>query len=150
MSDEYKCLRCGYVSDLKLNLIRHLKRKHTCSPNLSDVTCDELLTAFVVDKPYSCKNNCGKSFQTTAYLSQHMNKCNAVNIPRNDVKRMINEIKSLKEMILKKEQSTIPIIMPESCQTKDKVECEPAYITESTDNQTMTALSYYLPQHLNM
>lgn len=112
MSDVYKCLRCGYVSDLKLNLIRHLKRKNTCSPNLSDTTCDELLTAFVVNKPYSCKNNCGKSFQTTAYLSQHMKKCNAVNIPRNDgincevIERILNEIKSLKEMILKKEHTT--------------------------------------------
>ena len=44
----YECLRCGYSSNLKTNIIRHLKRKRICKATLLDVDrsilLDELTT----------------------------------------------------------------------------------------------------------
>ena len=38
----FTCFRCGYKSDLKKNLERHLNRKKTCFPRLEDITINEV------------------------------------------------------------------------------------------------------------
>lgn len=39
---QYKCIRCGYTTQLKPRLIKHLNRKFICKPLLSDITPQEL------------------------------------------------------------------------------------------------------------
>ena len=39
----FECLRCGYSSNLKTNIVRHLKRKRPCKVTLLDVECSVLL-----------------------------------------------------------------------------------------------------------
>lgn len=39
----YECLRCGYVSNLKTNMLRHLKRKRPCNAIYLDVDRCELI-----------------------------------------------------------------------------------------------------------
>ena len=39
----FECLRCGYSSKRKLNLINHLKRKYPCNPEVLDIERSYLL-----------------------------------------------------------------------------------------------------------
>mgnify|MGYP004344623243 CR=1 FL=1 len=39
----YKCVRCGYSTNLKPRLIKHLNRKFICKPLLKNILPNELL-----------------------------------------------------------------------------------------------------------
>ena len=39
---EYKCNRCGYITNLKGNIKHHLNRKNICPPLLEDISIDEM------------------------------------------------------------------------------------------------------------
>ena len=39
---KYKCLRCGYKTDYRSHIKRHLKRKRICLPKLEDIDVIEL------------------------------------------------------------------------------------------------------------
>ena len=34
---KYKCLRCGYETDKKNNMIRHINRQKLCPPKISNI-----------------------------------------------------------------------------------------------------------------
>ena len=57
------CERCGKKIKRKTNFIRHLQRKYTCKPILSDVTTKELLLKHTkkIVKKFECEF-CNKKF----------------------------------------------------------------------------------------
>ncbi len=81
---EFSCSKCNYSSDVRENVVRHIKRKNKCGENPSitrlqlDIKCD----------------HCGKLFTFKSNLQRHLKTCK--------VKKNIleEEVKSLKEKLL--------------------------------------------------
>lgn len=75
--ENYSCNRCGYISNIKGNLVRHLK-SNTCKPFIKDVECSvqlRLLTQrHLNEKTYECKF-CKKEFNNTGNKSVHQKRC---------------------------------------------------------------------------
>lgn len=46
MSKEFKCPRCGYETDIKANLVAHLKSKKLCPVTFSNVTRESILEEY--------------------------------------------------------------------------------------------------------
>ena len=91
------CERCGYESEHKQNLIRHLKNKSPCKPLLSNKSTlsliEELTKKEYNDITYDCEH-CSKKFNNRSSMYRHMKNCKSkVDI----VKNMETEIKALKE-----------------------------------------------------
>lgn len=57
---EYKCQRCGYITDKKSSFKNHFLRKKICEPNIQDLTIDQLL---IMNKIYIDPNS-GKNIET--------------------------------------------------------------------------------------
>lgn len=78
MDDQvFNCERCGYSTNIKCNLIEHLKRKKECDPVVSNVARDVLLARL---KPppktgvHKC-TNCDKAFNHASSMYRHRRSC---------------------------------------------------------------------------
>ena len=105
----YNCSRCGYESDKKSHLKRHLQRKRACLPKLEDIEIDEIykenfgndLTNFYKNKTTfltkDLKDNqcsfCGKTFYDKSTTRRHM-KNNCKENPSIKYKESQNNIES--------------------------------------------------------
>ena len=90
------CERCGYDSEHKQNLIRHLRNKSPCKPLISNKSrqalIDELTKKEYNDITYGCEH-CSKKFNNRSSMYRHMKNCKSkVDI----VKNLETEIKALK------------------------------------------------------
>ncbi len=75
----FVCDRCGKKIKRKTNFIRHLQRKYTCKPIISNVTTKELLLKYTkqIDKKFTCEF-CDKKFTRKNNLKYHQkNNCKA-------------------------------------------------------------------------
>jgi len=92
----YKCKRCGFTSDQKNGLRRHLNKKMTCKPLLMDINIDTLKydleeksgilnpcesklnpkqsNQFNSKSKYIC-SYCNKSYSTSSNMCKHMKNC---------------------------------------------------------------------------
>jgi hypothetical protein len=73
------CCRCGYQTDVKGNLVLHLKRKNICQGILSEKSQAELLEEIIMekilnDKTYDCEY-CGKKFNHSSAKCRHKKTC---------------------------------------------------------------------------
>jgi len=92
---KYICRRCGYESNVKANLIKHLQRKVACQHILEDIEPSKLieeLNPSKSDKPHKC-NKCGKSFAFSNSMYRHQKRC------QHDNQKNSSEINELREKI---------------------------------------------------
>ena len=70
----HECIRCGYNSELKNNIKRHLCRKIKCNPVLLDLSTEECLKKLYERNFYKCIC-CNKEFDRQSRLDNHKTKC---------------------------------------------------------------------------
>jgi hypothetical protein len=74
---KYKCPRCGYNTNVKNCIQRHIVRKNICKPKIKDIDLSkidpEILHSSDV-KEYTCKT-CNKLYSRKDNLHRHMKKC---------------------------------------------------------------------------
>lgn len=104
------CKRCGYKTEIKCNLINHLKRKNKCPPLIDDIPINDLLGSLQshVKEKKELSNDiihqceiCSRTFSTRQGKHQHKRFCNKENgnmdILKDQVQHLIDEINMLKE-----------------------------------------------------
>jgi len=110
---ELTCKRCGYTTNQKGHLIRHLNNKKQCSVLLQDIPCAELIDELgkkYNEKTYDCEF-CGKRFNSRSNKSHHKTICKKRhNTDNSDVTLLRQEVKELKETIKQMSTSGSPII----------------------------------------
>lgn len=93
------CQRCGYSSNDKRDLIRHLQRKRPCEAKLSSISLQECIDSLnkceMNDKTWECKT-CGRLFNTYQSRWRHTKKCGS---RLSDMQDLVAEVKQLREMI---------------------------------------------------
>ena len=89
---KYECYRCGYTTDNKSNIIRHIERKKSCKPIISNINLDDYKSYIL--KGISCEiytkypqNNvdnhkithlctyCNKTYSRIDSLNRHLKTC---------------------------------------------------------------------------
>ena len=79
MPTSFECDRCGYTTNSKQHLQRHLTRKTPCKPTNSDISPSVLVERFetnhVLQKEFECVC-CQRRFTTSWTLSRHEKSCN--------------------------------------------------------------------------
>lgn len=73
---EYVCARCGYKTDRRNDLKKHLSRPTVCSATLSDVDRQELIERLYTKKPkvYKCEM-CHKEYASPQSKYMHKQRC---------------------------------------------------------------------------
>jgi hypothetical protein len=75
---EFTCRRCGYETNLKTNLIRHLSKKQVC-PSTNENVDREMYIAEITSKDYNRKTydckSCGKKFNNYQNRWAHKKIC---------------------------------------------------------------------------
>ena len=120
----YTCFRCGYHSDYKKNLVRHLSRKKICFPKLESITIEDVKIRNELEEsseiphfPTSFRNSpqkstqeifhceyCKREFNRIDSLKRHIEKsCKEKN--RQD-KKIQEEVSLLKEELKRKEEES--------------------------------------------
>jgi hypothetical protein len=104
----YVCKRCGYDTELKTNLKRHLERRTVCEETYSTIPCNELLAELNVsikvnktnpnkakkEHIYHC-DTCDASYAHKSGLSRHMKTCRGVE----DTSELILIVKNLQNRV---------------------------------------------------
>lgn len=106
-----ECKRCGHTSSQPSDLLKHLKRKRTCSPTKQNIDVTDLiaeLTPEPKEKPHECAN-CGKTFTTRQAKSRHMKGCQSVSTP--------NDIEILKQQLLQQQKSIVALQQQLACKS---------------------------------
>lgn len=74
----FTCKRCGYSTEYKHVLIKHLEKANTCKAKLMDIDVTNLIHELTYKtKEYKCL--CGKSFSHDSSLSRHRKSCKTKN-----------------------------------------------------------------------
>ena len=101
---ELTCKRCGYTTNQKGHLIRHLNNKKQCSVLLQDIPCAELIDE--LGKKYNEKTHdcefCGKRFNSRSNKSHHKTICKKrhnTHSTTSSVTLLRQEVKELKEQM---------------------------------------------------
>jgi predicted RNA-binding Zn-ribbon protein involved in translation (DUF1610 family) len=91
----FTCQRCGFETDHKHVIIRHLKRKTVCKPVKEDIDRVQQLQELSKEekvKQFACER-CGKTFTHASSLSRHHKACLTTN------KELKDEVETLKQTI---------------------------------------------------
>ena len=75
---EYLCKRCGYKTEYKHCLIRHLKKNIACPATMQDINRETLLSEYdrkLKEITYGCQH-CSRSFNSRSNKSRHETSCN--------------------------------------------------------------------------
>jgi len=100
----YCCKRCHYTTDIKTNILSHLKRKNQCNVLFDDIDrsilIDELTQKDTNDTPFECEY-CSKKFSYQSGKSRHKKSCkeNPNNVEDSIVDRLEEKIKELEQKI---------------------------------------------------
>ena len=91
----YKCPRCGYTSNLRNDLRRHLKRKKPCTITLKNISIEDCISTILNEDKADvnkCKQNQGISLKN---VNKNVNKCQQMSkFPEN-----VNKCQQNKEFI---------------------------------------------------
>lgn len=73
---EYQCKRCGYNTPTKCNLLKHLQRKKTCEPSVSDVSIEDMRDELrkKLNDTYKC-SYCEKYYSAHQSMYRHQKNC---------------------------------------------------------------------------
>lgn len=67
---KYKCIRCGYETNLLHNFKRHIYKENTCSPLLQDVNLSDYN-----DVLFNICSHCRKNYKKYSNIESHNKKC---------------------------------------------------------------------------
>lgn len=73
----YACSRCGYCTDVKSNLVRHLRKRTACRPTQEDVPREDILHELGLEKEeteWVC-TICKETFTSRASMYRHKREC---------------------------------------------------------------------------
>ena len=70
----YDCPRCGYTTQNKPNIVRHLNRKKICLPIVNDIDLGEFKKNFIKKPSLKCQF-CGKKCSRSDNLKRHEENC---------------------------------------------------------------------------
>ena len=154
---EYKCKRCGYITNKKTNMLTHFKRKNICKPHLEDIAIEilqnEILhpnsTFLHLDStqiaPFStqtlnfeCKY-CKKHFTRKTGLTKHLKIC------KYQVKKIEKNENEIKWELEKKElKDKIEDLIVELSNVKSTIKNTIKTTTNNTTNitQNIVILNY--------
>ena len=127
---DYKCMRCGFMTNHKNNFRKHLNRKFPCKPILSNIDLDFVKTKYnmnskklktielisdVIEVKYNNKKipekiecqYCNKKFTRKDSLTRHLKgRCKKKGTVLNDIENMLVEMTKFKN-VLKESHSII-------------------------------------------
>ena len=95
MDNEYNCKRCGYKTDVKANLIKHLSKNKICPPLFIDIERILLINSLTAlfEKKHEC-DKCHKKFSHLSGKYRHQKTCEYDDIEELDnVKKQVTELK---------------------------------------------------------
>lgn len=95
----YVCSRCGYDTNVKCNIITHLKKAAPCNPKLTDLPREEALKLFAKVEPLSETTNCpfcDKKIVKTN-ISRHKKVCKKRKdeVVQNEIEILRNQVSEL-------------------------------------------------------
>lgn len=105
---DYKCERCGYTSNMKCNLLSHLKKQKCCPSTFSQVDRRVLLQKIETKKTSLLCINCGMEFKNATAKCRHMKTCNTM------ISSLMSKINDLEKKIVEISQ-TVVSPQPQSC-----------------------------------
>lgn len=97
---KYKCLRCGYETEVLCNFNRHLSRKNICKPLIKNVNLSECQNEL-----FNICNFCGIDYELYSNKENHNNQClvqkeklEKEKLENEELKELVTELKTfLKE-----------------------------------------------------
>lgn len=107
----FKCKRCGHESSTKSNLLKHLRRKNSCTPSNDKTTIDDYIKELLGTKQYNETTFnccfCSKPFNSRQNMHRHKKTCKKaersvkddVNILKQTIATMNEHIKELENKI---------------------------------------------------
>lgn len=101
---DYICKRCGYKTNQKGNLIRHLESKKSCKVTIENISIEDYLKELKMrdynDKTYECEF-CSKIFNSKSSMYRHKGICKKKKPTlENQVELLQKEIEHLKNMVI--------------------------------------------------
>ena len=98
-----QCDRCGTNFSRLTHLRRHFSRKNICKPVLKDISIEELIEKYKVNKGcYKCEN-CGKEYKSANGKYKHKKKClvNPIIIEKKENEKLKEELEEKDKKLLK-------------------------------------------------
>lgn len=96
---KFTCERCGFETEYKCSLIKHLERKKSCNSSLSNISREDLIKKLKEKKrndvTYDCRF-CSAQFNHYANCQRHQQTCKEKN---DEIMQLRLEIKELKNSI---------------------------------------------------
>lgn len=80
MTDPFRCDRCGFESEYRCHLLRHLSRKVPCRPVYSDIAIGDIASSLSKTVAYTC-SKCHKDFSHIKSGRRHENRCTFAETP---------------------------------------------------------------------
>jgi hypothetical protein len=100
----FQCERCGYSTNSKFNLIRHLQKKNVCFPTLLNTPPETIINTYkktLCDDHIPCKYNCGAHFKFESGKYRHQSTCKfASTYKKFDEAEMCKRMNKLEEEIV--------------------------------------------------
>lgn len=99
---KHTCRRCGYLTDIRKNMIKHLNRKNQCEPLMEDIPVSDLLEDIKYVKTSKegairCKY-CNQPFNDKGNLHKHTKICKS-NPNNHNIQELKDEIEHLKTIV---------------------------------------------------
>lgn len=127
----HTCDRCGYDSEHKQNLLRHLRNKTPCEPLVSDRSTQSILEELTKknynDVTYDCEH-CQKKFNNRSSMYRHVKNCkHKIDI----IEKLTTEMEALKKELQEVKKNTSSVN------------------TQNIENQTTTNYSFHINNYGN-
>jgi hypothetical protein len=95
----YNCSRCGFQTNLKQSLIRHLQKKIPCPEILSNVCIKDILCGLKKSPTSMQCKFCNKSFSSNSNKHRHQKICTSADENSLEIEKLIKKVSTLEKHI---------------------------------------------------